>query len=125
MRKFTENTWGEKANFADENNVLVGYDMAQDCCEDAKWEFHSALPATDANRIELSDNDLLPFRFDREFFQESGVTVSYLDNGGAVAFRIVSPEREAFLVLSNCHNGYYSHGFSMEVGGQTIRSGSL
>lgn len=26
-----------KINFVDENNVLLGYDMSQDCCEHADW----------------------------------------------------------------------------------------
>ena len=27
----------DKVNFVDENNVFVGYDLLQDCCEDANW----------------------------------------------------------------------------------------
>ena len=28
---------GEKINFIDENNVFVGYDLGQNCCENASW----------------------------------------------------------------------------------------
>ena len=28
---------GDKVNFIDENNVILGYDLTQDCCEQASW----------------------------------------------------------------------------------------
>jgi len=118
--------WESKVNFVDEENVLVGYDISEFCCESAEWSFHSSLPGCKANKVELSEGDLLDFRFDRGFFVQGNLATSEeLFEGDAVAFRIVSPVREAFIVLRNSQNGYYSHGFEMSVGGVMLRRGSL
>ena len=37
FNKLEKNGWGRKVNFVDENNVVLGYDMSQDCCERAGW----------------------------------------------------------------------------------------
>ena len=31
--------WPTKVNFVDSNNVMLGYDMEQNCCEVATWCF--------------------------------------------------------------------------------------
>jgi len=42
-----------------------------------------------------------------------------------VAFKLISADKVLYLHLSNSHNGYYSHGFTVEVGGEVIRGGSI
>ena len=38
------------------------------------------------------------------------------DMGGATSFKLTKPNNpDIFLVLYNCHNGYYSHGFDMKI----------
>lgn len=39
MKIFTKenSNWDSKVNFVDENNVVLGYDLSQDCCEHADW----------------------------------------------------------------------------------------
>ncbi len=48
-----------------------------------------------------------------------------MDGGGMIIFRLVNGCEEKFLHLYNVHNGYYSHGFEVKVGGKTTRDGSL
>lgn len=114
--------WDEKVNFVDENNVCVGYDMRDLCCEYAGW----FISDNRENEIcEFPVPDLEDFRFDTDFFEDV-TDAKGLDDGGMVRFRLVSLDgSEKFLHLFNSHNGYYSHGFRVSVGGVCIRSGSL
>jgi len=128
MRKFEE---GLKINFVDENNVFVGYDMHQDCCEYAGWFVSNEKPKAIA---ETPDFDFDGFVFDVGFMEDNvlGVSVvdvlgvSVVDEGGSVLFRLVREDNsEAFLCLFNCQNGYYSHGFTVKINGQEIHGGFL
>lgn len=48
------------------------------------------------------------------------------DGGGAASFRLVSETgRDLFLTIFNFHNGYYSHGFEMTVGDESLLDGYL
>ncbi len=125
---------GSKVNFVDANNVLVGFDTGQSCCETAQWAITGSLdigaePAMwDATEIDLTD-----YVFDPVFVAGPRESEHYGgDGGGTIAFRLTavlhpgaSPKPDLYLHLTNDHNGYYSHGFSIEVGGQTIWGGSL
>jgi len=64
------------------------------------------------------------FLFDREYFQEVSDEET-MDGGGMAIFRLVNGKEEKFLHIFNSHNGYYSHGFTVEVGGKTTRDGCL
>lgn len=73
------------------------------------------------NRLENATLDLPSYRIDPEFFKRIGE---------AVVFRLVGQSRcgdtdELFVVLENHHNGYYSHGFSLSVGGEQKFKGFL
>jgi hypothetical protein len=109
----------EKVNFADKNNVLLGYDMRQQCCESAKWLFSLTIGGEKIRRPDLED-----YVFDPEFSILKEWT-NYIEEVNQAIFRIVNGDREVFLTLSNAHKGYYSHGFELEVGGQVIRKGNL
>ena len=112
-----------KINFVDENNVYVGYDLVQDCCEDADWFLHKDRCAEmDPNGT--SDPDLTDFRFDVDFCEDVPECVG-LDAGEMVRFRLTDGTETLYLHLYNCHNGYYGHGFTMEIGGKVRRSGTL
>lgn len=112
-----------KVNFVDENNVFVGYDMGQCCCEAASWAIVPELPAKTPDASDYGD--LTDYRFDDEWFRDD-LGWPDLDEGDAVAFRLVAPNKpHLYLCLWNAHNGYYSHGFDMTVGGEQLRSGSL
>lgn len=111
--------WNSKVNFVDSNNVLVGYDMYQQCCEHAEWYI-----AETVNGAAIETPDLAIFVFDKDFFQDIEEKSEY-EEGGKVAFKLTSEDRVLYLHLSNSHNGYYSHGFTVEVGGEVIRSGAI
>src|SRR5687768_13250084 len=102
--------WGTKVNFVDENNVVLGYDMDQSCCEHADWFITDKPQDTIVNRGEEIP-DLTGWTFDVDYFQ-SIENHNELDCGEMAVFRIVNGDQEKFIHLFNCHNGYYSHGFS-------------
>lgn len=112
-----------KINFVDENNVFLGYDMGQDCCERADWFIADAPkesePGTDRDGVP----DLEGFVFDTAFFKH--VDGGTFDGGGMAIFRIVNGSTERFIHIFNSHNGYYGHGFDFAIGGKSIQNGVL
>ena len=108
--------WGEKVNFVDENNVFVGYDMSQNCCEQAEW-FIADKILTKMPIERCNGNGLEDYRFDPNFFErpdalkesDGNGNSDALYNGGMVVFRMTDGKNEKFLHLFNCHNGYYGH----------------
>ena len=120
MKIFTEDTgsYESKVNFVDEQNSAVGYDLSQDCCEDADW-FIIDKPLT-LITLDLADTyrnrkpeSMGGYLFDRDYICQVGDE----DDGGAAIFRLTHPElKSMFLHLFNCHNGYYSHGFTYKFG---------
>ena len=120
--------WRNKVNFVDENNVVLGYDLSQCCCETAGW-FLSDSPTPTAADMS-ANNQVLKYEeewsFDPEFFQETKEGEGLgLDSGAIATFRIVNGVRQAFIHLYNCHNGYYSHGFEFTHGRNVIRDDSI
>lgn len=119
-----------KVNFIDENNVFVGYDMGQVCCEYASWFIADSILNKMPSEIENSDG-LEQFSFDPDFFEERSQLkpndgdYDELGEGCMVVFRLTDGSREKYLHIFNCHNGYYSHGFTMEIDGKTVRDGDL
>lgn len=77
--------------------------------------------------VQAETSDVLDgWVFDVDFFQDVPHVDRQLDEGRMVAFRLVnSAGDEKFLHIFNAHNGYYSHGFTIEVGGEVLRSESL
>jgi hypothetical protein len=121
-----------KHNFVDLNNVFVGYDSGQDCCENADWFIAEAVDVDPDICASLNQpQELEGFIFDPTFFVEA--SPESLDAGGVVIFRLVNSEgRAKYLHLFNSHNGYYRHGFEMDICGasfldahQVHRSGSI
>ncbi len=128
--------YGDKLNFVDDNNVLVGFDNDSSCCEDFGYYLTRSVPQRPPDDNHRYGSDYAPdsvpetkldgYQFDPTFFQQLSNEQLYTDSGGAVTFRLVKPDSpDIYLTLYNSHNGYYSHGFSMEVGGTTIQEGSL
>ena len=115
---------GDKVNFVDDNNMLVGYDLSQDCCEHADWFIADHL-STELQASPQIDGhlDMPGWNFDPEFFQE--VASDELDAGNMVCFRLVNGAQEQYLHLYNSHNGYYGHGFTVEIGGKETTNAYL
>ena len=109
-----------KVNFVDENNIVLGYDMNQICCEDADWFISDVIENT---KIDEMEHDIEDFVFDTEFFDE----IDCPDNDEALiaVFRITNGKQEKYIHLYNCHNGYYSHGFTLSDNKNIIESGSI
>jgi hypothetical protein len=105
----------DKVNFVDTNNVVLGYDLGLQCCEDAFWtisETPDGNSPTHRGDIRCPQEiELEGFRFDPSYFRrdDDATTDEY-----AVVFRLVESEgeRELFVRLENHQNGYYSHGFT-------------
>lgn len=138
MKYFRENygTYNDKVNFIDENNVVLGYDMAQDCCEEASW-FISEYPevgccnpvdrvASEYSFTEDEINEVLTsYIFDVDYFQKHNW--HDLDEGGAVSFKLKSTEgkQDLYLYIYNSHNGFYGHGFSFRESNEFLHEGLL
>jgi len=121
--------WDSKVNFSDNNNLVVGYDTYQSCCEHADW----FISKTEDNNIEGKEqpkDGLEEYVFDKQYFvsveparNEWG---SCLDSGGMVRFKMIADGKpDLFLHIYNSHNGYYSHGFDFKEGKTIIQSGNI
>lgn len=134
MKYFSPTTsgWSTKVNFVDENNVFVGYDFSNECCESFGWYVSDTLEHAKEGVAEFDDTfdtDIInakieSFRFDKQFFEEENEDKDY-DVNSTVIFRLFNESKELFLVLYNSHNGYYSHGFEFIDDQTVIREGSL
>lgn len=121
MREFEKDS---KINFVDENDVLVGFDNSHGCCESFGWFYSASVPNAFEDRDgALKDVDLKSYVFDRGFFHQ--IDEGSYGSGGMAVFKLINGWNIIYLCLHNSHNGYYSHGFTQEVGGATIREGSL
>ena len=128
-----------KINFVDKNNVIVGFDNEKFCCENFGYFF--------SERIEIDDNGKSLFGFDPDdiakhtemYYEDFVFDTDFIkqirvkdqdsyDNINVVIFKLIDEddkENIAYLHLYNVHNGYYSHGFSLDVGGVKIIKGGV
>lgn len=138
----------QKINFVDTNDVLVGFDAEQLCCESFGYFFSMENPQDLGREYKYCYPNFQPANleeliFDTEFYNRGPGNP---ETGGFATFRLVAPGKltgdyslknmrrrrvydgfvnEIFLVLFNHHNGYYSHGFEVTVGGREIKNGYL
>lgn len=103
-------------NFVDDNNVVLGWDDDQSCCELFGYAILNELLEsvdnidilTEAKEINIED-----YNFNTSFFKE---VVGHFEDGGCVVFELISKRKpNLYLYLYNSHNGYYSHGFCLSV----------
>ena len=119
-------SFSNKINFIDKNDVFVGYDLSQNCCEDAGWYItDKIIPYTYTNSdIEYHIPDISNYIFDAEFFRE--IESIDLDSGNMVVFKLISfMKPDLYLHLYNSHNGYYGHGFEVKHSGIIIKDDML
>ena len=119
----------DKVNFIDENNVFLGYDLGQCCCEEADW-FVSINLIDDMDYDELDkirevgkDFDFSGFVFDTKFNQKR--SWRGLDAGEAEIFKIINKDKVYYIYIYNSHNGYYSHGFEFKIDDEVISEGNI
>lgn len=124
----TPSSWGSKVNFADNKNVLVGYDMGQSCCESFGWHLHSfggelvANDSTPAAAMDAVNLRIASYEFDPDFCE---VKDDDPENSRA-KFKLYGPDGDIlYLTLHNSHNGYYGHGFHVNIGGVQVKDGCL
>lgn len=114
-------TDGDKVNFIDENDIYVGYDMSQSCCEHADW--YLAMQATpykyDMTTMDIP-SDLSGYVFDIVIEDIPDLDEqSDIEDGGLVIFRWIHKEKPAiYLHIFNSHNGYYGHTVIMNLYGK-------
>jgi hypothetical protein len=129
-------TFPSKVNFIDSNNVLLGYDLHQCCCENAFWTVSESLDGSDPlhsgdNSSDPQEISLERYVFDPDFYQlhEDEGREEYV-----AIFRLVglsnwhhglrlADSPDLYVRLGNHHNGYYSHGFTFS--GPNAVKGSL
>ena len=130
--------WDDKVNFVDENNVALGYDMGQDCCEHADWFICSNACRTSALFEQHSNSKhtdgLESYTFDKNFHivleqmdDERDEAYGVLEDGGMAIFKVVSSccFPDLYIHIYNSHNGYYGHGFDFCENEKTLLEGSL
>ena len=128
MEIFTQGTQGScniKVNFVDENNLVLGYSLFQCCCEHAGW-FIADKPTFQIME-QIEEPNLEGWVFDSSYFYSGEIEAdedSY-DDGLVVIFRIIKQDKERFIHLFNCHNGYYSHGFDFTLAEKVIRADQI
>lgn len=115
--------WTSKVNFTDSNDVFVGFDMEQCCCEDFGWYVRKEIDTGDNEDKNVTDFE--GYVFDTSFFKE----VEFDEPGGESNFAIFKLVKddcpELYLHLYNHHNGYYGHGFVATIGGEVWLNGGL
>lgn len=121
--------WYNKVNFVDENNVVLGYDLSQDCCEHADWYISESEKSSYSYESKheqiLEENDLSEYIFDVDFEPFYDYDNNCLDEGSDIAFRITNGKKELFIHIFNAHNGYYGHGFEFMVKDKKILDGYI
>jgi hypothetical protein len=128
FEKSENGSWGNRLNFVDANNVVLGYDYEGCCCENFYYYITKTEPVKftegyEEVETELMNNDKLYFdtTYNKDLQGEDSWNEDY-----ATVFKVLGGEIDLFLVLVNCHNGYYGHGFDMKNSeGKTIFEGSL
>lgn len=105
-----EHPWETRVNFIDNNNVVLGYDMNHQCCEDYGWYITDSKGERLYNYTNKGRISLDGYIFDTDYFKEFSEDEGYRLLNTA-QFKIVSNDDHYFINLFNTHNGYYTHGF--------------
>lgn len=115
----------DKVNFVDENNVFVGFDARQQCCESADWFISDfCYEKLDINNF---SSDSWTEKYDGWTFDIENYDFidGEFDCGGCIRFALVKDNKTKYLYLYNHHNGYYSHGFTIKNGEKILIDDSI
>ena len=107
IKLFEQKIGGEiiKVNYVDNNNLFAGFDMECSCYEDPKHYIEDV----HGNRVEW-DSRFNFLEFTGELPEEDDCIM--LDTYTArIPLRDCNTGETYYLVFSNCHNGYYAHGY--------------
>ena len=125
MRVFERNG---RVNFVDDNNVFVGYDNTQNCCEDFGWLISRERPGTTAEIAlieELTGAEFPGYQFDTTYCGYGDQTLRQENDTSMVSFRLTDGDNNIYVTLYNTQNGYYAHGYDMKLNGTSIHDGEL
>ncbi len=120
---------GSKINFIDSEDNLVGFDTSDDCCAHGGYFLSPRLLTDGIDEHEgtaPTEKLLEEYRFDPTFFKEVGDVNK--EGYRAVIFKLIKgwwgrkESDDLYLYLFNCHNGYYSKGFSKKFDDVVIGS---
>jgi len=122
-------TFPGKVNFIDSNNVILGYDLGQDCCEHAFWTISETPDGK--NPLYQGDNEAVKeIELDGYCFDPNYCERAANDEGEeyTATFKLVCRaygfhRPDLYVILTNHHNGYYAHGFTFR--GNVIIDSSL
>lgn len=124
--------WEHKLNFVDSNNVILGFDNTQDCCEQFGWYVNTNQGANRDDKSTVEGDEtytpslkmLEPYNFDIHYHAiKESQDYSF---ESLCEFKLVADGLpDLYLTLFNIHEGYYSHGFDFSVDGKLKYSGSL
>lgn len=117
---------GDKINFVDEDNVFVGYDLSQSCCENAGWFLsRNDNECRNVDGLDVTVEDLTDFRIDGGYFKE--IEMASNEDGNMAQFRMINVNNDdiIYIYFFNIHNGYYGHGFDANIGGIEWQSGAI
>jgi hypothetical protein len=115
----------DKVNFVDDNNVFVGYSMSRNCCETFGW-FISKQKCVE--KQENTDNTTLKvnFKYKKYTFNKKSFVRVGKDNNNMVIFQLKCKGKPSlYLHLYNYHNGYYAHGFEMQINNVVFHRDSI
>ena len=103
---------GDKVNFIDENDIFVGCDLGQFCCEKAGYflSYKDDEQYVFKGNTVIEKDEIKGYIFDTKFFKCVKTATDWEDEGGQVCFRLTSKgKKDIYLHLYNSHNGYYAH----------------
>lgn len=113
---YTE-TFPGKVNFIDDNNVILGYNLVQNCCERAFWTVSEAKdgskPLHQGDHTESKEIELEGYVFDPAFCErpEDDWSDQYVAIFKLVHCAYGDKKPDLYVRLENHHNGSYRHGF--------------
>ena len=114
-----------RTNFIDENDVFVGFDTYQNCCEHAGWfisDEHEAYvdgystTKVRPNTVEgIRDFDVTGYALDTSGPED--IEGNDIYEGTQLEFRLTKEgSKDLFLNIFNAQNGYYSHEVFIKAG---------
>lgn len=121
--------WVFKTNFIDRNNVVLGFDLLENCCEDFGWFIIDTPCKNKDTFIAVKDQEksirYLGYCFDIEYNEKVIINDDFKDIN-IVIFRISNEKGDLkYLHLYNHHNGYYTHGFALSLNSNLHKTGEL
>lgn len=107
---------GNKVNFIDRLDQYVGFDTSTICCEYADYEIYNDVGDI-ISKATAKAEELTFVCADIEVPEvlKDEINDLPLDSGGYIIFGLTGKNGYYYLVLSNCHNGYYAHTYDFRI----------